>query len=317
MPTVGEPYRNFLLLLGVFAVLVAVFVVRYGLSSSEAADPNRWVIGPRTTSDVIGASAPVAETGATAPASASGGGYRVVQGLALGGVRGVCTLSKPVNLPPLEFFKDQDKCGHTQHASERAIFDPSTLTLANCVLWLEGITEGKEWPEEWRGSDRTAVLDQKGCIYVPHVLVMRSRTQLIVKNSDNAEHNIKGTRNMATPFNLLQSAGRIETDSGDLFLRATGLYALSCDIHPWMNGSVHVFDTPYFALTGMDGAFEFVDVPEGTWTLRCWHEGLEETAQYSSTGISGFAYGMDRRYSATVTVKAGEVTIQDFTIEAP
>ena len=101
------------------------------------------------------------------------------------------------------------------------------------------------------------------------------------------------------------------------FLKRVGVYALNCDIHPWMSGYVHVFEQPYFAVTDAKGGFELGQVPEGTWTLRCWHEGMREVPQYAPSGISSYVYGDPVTLSAEVTVKAGEVTVHDFTLSAP
>jgi hypothetical protein len=47
---------------------------------------------------------------------------------------------------------------------------------------------------------------------------------------------------------------------------------LTCNIHPWMNGWVRVFDHPYFAVTDADGKFEIPQAPVGNYLLFVWHE---------------------------------------------
>lgn len=316
MPRVPEGARDFLLLLGVFALLLLAFCVRPREGSARA-DPDRWVLGPRTQPDVVGGPPPASPAEAGAAVRPLPGGYRVVPGLAGGTVRGTCRLAAPVDLPRLPTFKDAAACGHTEHASERVVYDPTTLALAHCVVWIEGLAEGKEWPEAMRGKDRSALLDQKGCAYVPHVLAVRTRTGIRVRNSDRAEHNVRATIGGTTAFNLLQPALQSTEGKAELELRRPGIYTLACDIHPWMNGSIHAFETPYFAVTGPDGTFALDDVPEGTWTLVCWHEGMRETPQYGPTGITGYVYGMDVVRRVPVRVTAGEVTVADFVIEAP
>jgi hypothetical protein len=46
----------------------------------------------------------------------------------------------------------------------------------------------------------------------------------------------------------------------------------SCDIHPWMKAWVSVRDTPWFAVSGEDGAFTIGGVPPGEYTLEACHE---------------------------------------------
>jgi hypothetical protein len=49
-------------------------------------------------------------------------------------------------------------------------------------------------------------------------------------------------------------------------------HTLCCNIHPWMNARVGVFDHPYFAVTDERGAFEIRLAPKGAWRLKVWHE---------------------------------------------
>jgi uncharacterized protein (DUF2141 family) len=47
---------------------------------------------------------------------------------------------------------------------------------------------------------------------------------------------------------------------------------VECDAHGWMLAWVHVADSPYYAITGKDGAFTISDVPPGNYTLVAWQE---------------------------------------------
>ncbi|HMJ65727.1 MAG TPA: hypothetical protein VK615_10275, partial [Candidatus Binatia bacterium] len=42
---------------------------------------------------------------------------------------------------------------------------------------------------------------------------------------------------------------------------------LTCDIHPWMRGWIHVFDHPRFAVTDKRGMFRIPPVPPGKYKL--------------------------------------------------
>ena len=52
------------------------------------------------------------------------------------------------------------------------------------------------------------------------------------------------------------------------------MIALQCDIHAWMKAYIAFNDTPFFAVTGPDGAFEIRGCPQGTYTLEAWHPTL-------------------------------------------
>jgi uncharacterized protein (DUF2141 family) len=49
-----------------------------------------------------------------------------------------------------------------------------------------------------------------------------------------------------------------------------------CNNHPWMNAFINVSETPFFAVTGEDGAFSLKGLPAGEYTLAAVHEKLGE-----------------------------------------
>jgi anti-sigma factor RsiW len=61
-----------------------------------------------------------------------------------------------------------------------------------------------------------------------------------------------------------------------LGLPRPGTYALRCAQHDGERAHVVVSDSPFFAVTGEDGAFTIAGVPPGRHRLRVWHEGLED-----------------------------------------
>src|SRR5262245_18686170 len=139
--------------------------------------------------------------------------------------------------------------------SERLVYDPKTLGAGNCLVWIRKIAAGKDWPDEWKTDDRRQVIDQKGCRYIPHLAAVRGDTQIVVKNSDRADHNIHGFRDAAntgqlndTKFNFASDPGSEKSPDAAL-LELVGTYILKCDIHPWMSGHVVVMAHPYFAKT--------------------------------------------------------------------
>ena len=54
---------------------------------------------------------------------------------------------------------------------------------------------------------------------------------------------------------------------------------MQCDVHPWMRAALGVVDHPYFAVTGLDGAFTLGRVPAGQYTLAAWHPRLGKRQQ--------------------------------------
>ena len=118
-----------------------------------------------------------------------------------------------------------------------------------------------------------AVMDQRGMLFVPHVLVVVTGTTVRFLNSDPVAHNVfspDGKYNLGTwP----------RGDTRDHTYTAPGVYVQLCRVHPEMEGYVVVLDTPYFAITDRAGAFKIANVPAGSYTLVAWSEKLKETRQ--------------------------------------
>ncbi len=250
----------------------------------------------------------------------SRGKYKEIEVANGGTIKGVCKFDKaPTPLKPVPVSKDVAPCKHEQHPSERMVFDAGKLTVKNCFVFLRDIGEGKKWTGEMAKSERSAMLDQVECMYVPHILPVRDKTQLNVKNSDAVVHNIHGYREtlQTTQFNFFTQANSVEMDTGDAYLKKAAKYIMGCDVHPWMNAYVMVIKHPYFFVTDMDGAYTLDDVPPGDYEIVCWHEGMQEVPQMKAGEISGYDYGPDIEVVKKVTVSAGGTSEVDFAIPAP
>ena len=120
------------------------------------------------------------------------------------------------------------------------------------------------------------VLDQHDCRFVPHVLAGMVGQELVVKNSDPFLHNVHSRAKVNDKFNI----GQPNVDPGRSIdsLEAAERFDIRCDIHPWMNAVVNVFEHPYFAVSAEDGSFTMSSkgLPDGEYTLLAWHETLGE-----------------------------------------
>ncbi len=138
-------------------------------------------------------------------------------------------------------------------------------TLKNAFVWV------KTGLEQYRFEtpSGTAVLDQDGCRYTPHVFGVQTGQDFRMLNSDPATHNIHPLPQQNREWNISQSSGQEMARS---FPRQEVMIPVKCNIHPWMKAYVGVVSHPYFAVTGDDGSFELNNLPPGDYTIQVWHE---------------------------------------------
>ncbi len=160
--------------------------------------------------------------------------------------------------------------------------------LANVFVKLDGSFPDSPVPTA------PVTLDQQGCIYEPRVVGVRVGQALAVRNSDALMHNVHGVSATDNGFNVSQPrAGMVRT------FPMTGeetMLRLMCDVHSWMTAYVGVVSHPYFSVSSADGAFEIAVVPEGTYTIRAWHERYGELTQTVSVSV-GATTAVDIEYT--------------------
>ena len=139
-------------------------------------------------------------------------------------------------------------------------------TLQNAVVYLEGDFSVYSFPQ----SDEAVKVDQRGCIYTPHVAAVMTGDALEVTNADSVTHNINVISKYHQGWNETQVSGSAHLVRR--FAREEIPMTVKCTMHPWMRFYVAVFDHPYFQVTGKDGKFVLRNVPPGTYTLAVWHE---------------------------------------------
>ncbi|MFN7938132.1 MAG: carboxypeptidase regulatory-like domain-containing protein [Bryobacteraceae bacterium] len=146
-------------------------------------------------------------------------------------------------------------------------------TLKNAFVYIKSGLAAKEYPTPSAGVK----LDQKGCVYAPHVIGVMVNQPVEISNSDDTNHNIHPMPKINREWNESQPP------KGDLKVKTFPKEELppilfKCNIHPWMRAWVGVSSHPFFAVTGEDGSFTIKDVPAGEYTLEVWQEryGVQE-----------------------------------------
>ena len=191
-----------------------------------------------------------------------------------GDLTGVITYSGPVpELPFLvkqgEQVKNADVCAaHNIPDESLMVNEEAGNALANVFVYLATAPKGAEAgvPEE------PVVLDQKGCMFTPHALVVQAGQTVLVKSDDPIAHNVhtKPLRNQE--FN--QTIQQQDRDGLPLVYRYAepAPVSVKCDIHPWMSAYHLVVDHPFAAVTDAEGRFTIKGLPAGKHKFRIWHE---------------------------------------------
>ena len=110
--------------------------------------------------------------------------------------------------------------------------------------------------------DEAFEVDQKGCRFEPHVLVVPKGAKVAFLNSDETSHNVHLISVLNDPLNQTVLAGKKVEKEFDEPERIK----VTCDMHSWMKSWVVVTEHP-LGDHRRDGAFSFEGLPPGT------HEG--------------------------------------------
>ena len=162
--------------------------------------------------------------------------------------------SDPPPAKKIEITKNKEKCG-TEKVLEEIVVGPD-----RGLRWVVVSLEGAEWNAE-APEVQGIQLDQSGCRFVPHVLVVPTDVDLSVLNSDGILHNVHTYSKANLPMNRAQPAflKKMRLKFGE-----AEVIRVACDVHNWMGGYIVVAGHPYYAITDADGSFEMTDVPAGT-----------------------------------------------------
>jgi plastocyanin len=112
-------------------------------------------------------------------------------------------------------------------------------------------------------------LEQKGCKFVPHVLIVRKGSDFDIVNGDGISHNIHTHSTVNPSINKAQAGFKKKMS---LKFDQPETIKLSCDIHPWMSGWIVVVEDAFAVVTDETGSFKLANVPPGTYKLEVWHE---------------------------------------------
>jgi len=142
------------------------------------------------------------------------------------------------------------------------------------VVYVDAI-QGKTFP----APSQQPVMDQKGLMFQPHIMVVQQGTTVDFLNSDSVAHNVfwisiggnkKLGHNLGTWPKGEKRSFKFDT---------SGVVPMFCNVHPEMSAFIVVVPTPYFATSDQAGNYKIENVPDGSYTVTAWHEGAKNQSK--------------------------------------
>jgi len=154
------------------------------------------------------------------------------------------------------------------------------VSTGKSVVYVDTIA-GKTFP----APAAKPVMDQKGLVFNPHVMVVQQGTTVEFLNSDTVQHNvfwpsISGNKKLTHNLGTWPKGEKKSFKFDD-----PGVVPLLCNVHPEMSGYIVVSPTPYFAETDASGSYKIDNVPDGKYNVVAWHEGMKP--QTKSVDVAG------------------------------
>lgn len=206
-----------------------------------------------------------------------------------GNVSGVVTFTGTPPAMDVIDVSEESVCAekHTEGpvTSERVVVGADG-GLAHVFVYVKEGLSGHTFP-----TPPAAVIDQSGCVYIPHVLGLQVGQTMTIRNSDGILHNINASPTENRPFNVSQP---VVMDTDRTFSTAEVMVPLRCDVHGWMSAYVGVLPHPYHSVSGTGGAFSLEGLPPGDYVIEAWHE----------------AYGVLTQSVTVATGQTAEITFE-------
>ena len=148
------------------------------------------------------------------------------------------------------------------------------------VVYVEAIA-GKTFS----APSQHPVIDQKGLMFSPHILVVQQGTTVEFLNGDSVAHNVfwsavGGNKKLGHNLGTWPQGEKRSFKFDDL-----GAVPLLCNVHPDMSAFIIVSPTPYFGKTDKTGEYKIENVPDGSYTVTAWNEGTKpRSSQVNASG---------------------------------
>lgn len=210
---------------------------------------------------------------------------------------------------PLDITRDEDFCGPFDLSDESLVVNSETGGLANAAIWLVSKKPVPVHESYTARAEEPAVIDNRGCRFVPRIVPLRVGQTLQAVNSDAVSHNVAIYAVRNTPVSIIvpqdEPLERTFDRSELLPVR------VDCSIHAWMRAYLIITDHPYACVTDSDGRFTMSNIPAGEYEFAFWHE---RAGYLEKQKINGETQTF-RRGRRTIRLSGEVVDLGDITID--
>lgn len=148
---------------------------------------------------------------------------------------------------------------------------------ADTVVWIDNPSGKIDVP------GKPFMMDQKGLIFIPHVIVAPVGSTVEFLNSDSVQHNVFWTA-IGGNKKLGKNLGTWpKGEKRNFKFENPGVVTLLCNVHPEMSAYVIVVPTSYYATANANGEYSIENVPDGPHTITVWHEGMKQQSKQVTT----------------------------------
>lgn len=200
--------------------------------------------------------------------------------------------------------QDAAVCNKENLVKEDLVVNADNGGIANVVGWLS-VERGAEppaaHPSNEEAKQEPVVLDNVGCRFEPHMVLVQTGQTLIVKNSDDIGHNAKANlvKNIDQAFSDNLPAGKQNEYTFD---NAESLpMIIECTAHKWMTARLFILDHPFVGKSDADGKLVIPNLPVGKFTIRFNHE---KAGNLRDVEIAGGT--TSRRGEVEIEIKPGD-----------
>jgi len=142
---------------------------------------------------------------------------------------------------------------------------------------------------EYPPPDAHAVMDQKGLVFIPHVMAVQKGATVDFLNSDHDRHNVYFLYDDTGETLDIGTWGPGQSVSHTF--EKTGLVITLCQLHLEMAAYIMVLEHPFFTVREIDAEtlsaeYEIKGVPPGQYVLEAWHKKLKMKGEKVAVAVA-------------------------------